>query len=807
MGEAEAEGHGADRFLVYLAVLNLISEAAAEQTVLVVADDAHWLDDASREALLFVARRVEGEHLAVVLAVREDSPVDTSDLPVLLVRGLDAQAARDVLAQAAGGPVPSLVAERLVARTAGNALALTELARSLPRDQLLGTVPLPAELPLTGGVEQAFLHRHDELPPGARTAVLVAAADDSGRWEVVRAAAALLGAGDADLDAAERSHLVTRHHQRVELRHPLVRSAVYAAATAAERRRVHAALAEVLRSPEDADRRAWHRAASAEGPDEEVVAELEAAARRAAGLGGHEAASAAWERSAELTSDPARRGLRFHQAATAAWVAGRPDRAAALADVALMSLEDPPSRADAVMLRARVEWNVGSVEAAHRRVMREAVAVAPVDPGRARSMAMFAASLAAVAPCDVVVDPLSLLGEPATPEERCSAELTRAFVHLRAGAWAAASAALDAAVAETELFEPGLHDLLPLAGLVALHLGRDETALRLHDRLLATARAEGALIMVLYALTRRAAVDLALGRWDALAAGAQEALRLAEATGRAGLTAMPRAWLAALAALQGRDGAAALHAEAERAAADGALGTMAAAVRDLLRWTRALLADSPATALHHLEHLAHGFAERMTALDRLEAAAHGGRPDLARRWVAELGEVAAGTGSCWAAAVAEHGRALLAAGDEVGAHLARALELHEGSPRRVDAARTRLAYGEWLRRARRRVDARVHLRAAMQTFEDLGARRWADRAAQELRASGETVRRRGVGEDAPRLTPTEDQVVRLVAQGLPTREVAAQLFVSPRTVEFHLRNVFTKLGVTSRAELARVTLD
>jgi DNA-binding CsgD family transcriptional regulator len=204
--------------------------------------------------------------------------------------------------------------------------------------------------------------------------------------------------------------------------------------------------------------------------------------------------------------------------------------------------------------------------------------------------------------------------------------------------------------------------------------------------------------------------------------------------------------------------------------------------------------------------MTHGFAERMIVLDRIETAVLAGRRDLAERWVAEIQDFAAGTGSTWAAAVAEHGHAVLADGADVGVHLLRALELHEGSPRRVDGARTHLAYGEWLRRERHRLDARPHLRQALQTFEDLGARHWADRAARELRASGERARRRDADPTAPRLTPTELQVARLVGQGLPTRDVAAQLFVSPRTVDFHLRNVFTKLGVTSRAELARLPL-
>lgn len=811
LGETDGDAHGPDRFLVYLAALTLLSEAAADRPVLVAVDDAHWLDDASREALLFVARRTEGERMAVLLAVRDDAPFDRTDLPELAVGGLDEAAARAVLSEAAGGDVPHSVVRALVERTAGNALALSELARALAAAQLLGREPLPEDLPLTGGVESAFLDRYRRLDAGARAVLLVAAADDSGRLDVVLEAARLLGADDHAADAAETSALLNRHGDRVELRHPLVRSAVYAGATTSEKRRVHAALAQVLRGPQDADRRAWHRAAAAEGPDDAVVGELETTARRSAGQGGHESASAAWERAAELTADAAQRGRRLYEAASAAWLAGRPQRAAVLADGALRNVVDPGLRADAATLRARVEWNTGSVRAAHQQLLHAAASVAPTDPVRARAMGMLAASLAAVADTDGDVDPLSLVGEPTTPVERCCAQLLKAFVHLGRGDWASAVSAVHAAAAEADGLvgglDGGIHDLLPNTGLAALHLALDDVALRLHERLLATAREQGALIMVLYALTRRGAVDVVLGRWDELRVGAQEALRLAEGTGRPGLTAMPRAWLAVVAALRGEPDALVQVAEVERIAAAGSLGTMEHSVHDLVRWVHALLADSPATALHHLEHMSHGFAERMVAIDRLEAAVHAGRVELADRWIGELADFAAGTGSAWAAAVTEHGRALRAEGDAVEQHLVRAIDLHEQSPRRMDAARTRLAYGEWLRRSRRRVDARAHLRGALQTFEDLGAHRWAARAAQELRASGETARRRATtGTAAPQLTPTELQVARLVGKGLATRDVAAELFVSPRTVDFHLRNVFTKLGVTSRVELARADL-
>ena len=304
------DGAPADRFVVYLATLTLLSEAASERPLLLVVDDAHWLDDASRDAVLFVARRVEGEPIAVLLAAREEAVVGGLGLPEVRVDTLDELATGALLSGVTGTEVPHAGVAVLHERTGGNALALAELARTLDRQVLVGRSPVPGELPLTGGVESAFLGRYRALEPAARTVVLVAAADDSGDAATVLTAARALGVDDDALEAAERSGLLTTHDGRLELRHPLVRSAVYAGATTPERRRAHAALAEALTGPDAADRRAWHRAAAADRPDESVVAELEAAARRSADVGGHEAASAAWERAAELTADPGARARR-----------------------------------------------------------------------------------------------------------------------------------------------------------------------------------------------------------------------------------------------------------------------------------------------------------------------------------------------------------------------------------------------------------------------------------------------------------------------------------------------------------------
>lgn len=806
LGLTEESGPGtSDRFLVYLGVLTLLSEAATATPTLIVVDDLHWVDTASREALLFLARRTPGERLVVLLAARKDDLAEPEDLPSVDVGGLTREQTHSLLEHLSGVPVEPGVADHLHTATAGNALALAELATSLGADVLGGCAPVPSPLPLTHGVESAFLSRYRLLDPPARTVLLVAATDDSGDLTLIRDTARRLGADDASFDAVERSGLLHRDGPRVELRHPLVRSAVYTGATTTERRQAHAALAAQL-PPQDADRRAWHLAAAADRPDETVVAELEAAAKRSVAVGGHEAACAAWERAAELTLDPAQRGRRLHQAAAEAWTAGRPDRAASLVEGALLSLPDPLERADAALLRARVEWNTGSVGLAHRGLLDEAAAVAAHDPARARRMAMFAASLQAMVHVEPYTDPLALVGKPDDPQQQCIADVLKAFVHISRQEWGEAVEAVRSAGSDAGDIEASLDGPLPNLALAAMHLAVDDVALPLHEHLLERAREQGSLIMTLYALTRRGGLDLALGRWGMLAEGAREALDLAQATGRPALEAMPRAWVALVSALRGEDDAQARLRELEQTVATGPLGSTGASVTDQVSWTRAVLADTPAAALHHYEQMTHGFAERLVALERIETAINAGRRDLAEKWLSHLARFATGTASPWASAVTEHARALLSdSPGEVEAHFARALSLHEQSPRRVDAARTHLAYGQWLRRARRRVDARPHLRTALHTFEDIGARRWAELAAGELRGTGERARARSSG-DHPgvHLTPTELRVATLVARGMPTRDVAATLFVSPRTVDFHLRNVFAKLGLTSRAELAHV---
>jgi DNA-binding CsgD family transcriptional regulator len=808
----EAAGGDADRFLVFLGTLSLLAEAAEHRPVLALVDDAHWLDDASAAALLFVARRVENERIAVLFGAREGDvrQFDSGDLASVVVGGIGAEAAGRLLAERAGVDVPAAVSEALVAGTGGNPLALAELADALRADQLRGAAPLPARLPLTGGVERAFLDRYRRLPAPAQAVLLAAAADDSGRVTVLRAAAAALGADDDGWAAVERSALLRVQDGAVELRHPLVRSAVYGGATSTERRRAHAALAAAMTGGADLDRRAWHLAASVDEPDETVVAELEQAAERATARGGQEAASAAWERAAELSVQPDARARRLFRAAQAAWRVGRTARAHVLAASALT--DEPALRADVRGLQAHLEFHGGSLDRAYAMLLDAAADVVPHDPRRALQLTMLAAALGAVgARWDTAVSPTDLLPDAVgqSARERCLVDLARGLDAVARQDWRRGAEFLRRALGLAgELSTAHDEDVLLNLGVAAGYLGDDDAALRLQDRLLAHARENGALVMVVHALTRRNWPELATGQWDAAGRGATEALTLAENSGQPVLAAWPTAVLALLAAFRG-DAAAAdeLAAAVDRIASGVSLGIVTEFVLDMVRWARgARDAHTPTAGLPQLEQIGSLVVRHIAAVDRIDAAVRAGRPELAGAWIEEVAAVAQGYDAPWAHAVVEHGRALLAEGEAAEGHFGRALEFHASSPRTPDRARTELAFGSFLRRNRRRVEAREHLRAALETFESLGAEFWAERARQELRASGETARRRDTG-DAPALTPSERQIAALVREGLSNRDVAARLFVSPRTVDFHLRNVFSKLGVASRTELVALALD
>ena len=810
LGEREGEG---DRFLIFLGVLSLLADVAEQQPVVVVADDAQWLDEASAAALLFVARRLQAERVALLFSVREgeQSQFDASDLPALVLSGIAAEDAAALLAGAGGtDAVDAAVRDRLVESTAGNPLALIELAGALSAEQLTGAQALPAELPLTGGVERAFGDRYRRLSEAAQRLLLVAAADDTGQLTVVRDAAERLDAGDDALDEVERAGLLRVDATTVTLYHPLVRSAVYRAATSAERRTAHRALADVLTS--DADRRAWHLAAATDRPDDEVVAALDAVAERAAARGGHEAASAAWARAAELTTEAEPRGRRLYRAASSAWAGAQAGRAAALAAAAANDVTDPLLRSQLLTLRGQIEWNTHSLNDGYDFIVQAAEVAAGADAAMALRLAMLTASLSGFgARSPRQFDPGSVVTEPpadAPTPVRAAFQLFNGFRALARANYAEAAQSFGCAFALTDAEVPEDSSvLLPNLAIAAWLIDDDERALRLHEHHLTVGRRTGALNMVEHALTRMFQPQVAAGEWTKAGAGAGEALRLADSTGNPGLAALPTAQLALMAALRGDVAAADAHlAEVAAIRESHPIGITDALVVDTAHWAAGLrAANDAATALHHLKQMSLAMMRRLAVLDVFDIAFRSGEHDVIREWLEEIEAFAAGTRLPSAVAVSAHGRALLA-DDDAEEHFRAALAAHADSPRLPNRARTELAFGEHLRRARRRVDAREHLRAALATFEELGAAPLAERAAQELRASGETARRREAA-SSDELTPQERQVASLVRQGLSNRDAAAQLFLSPRTVDFHLRNVFHKLGVTSRAELIALQLD
>ena len=806
----QQEGPSVDPFLVALATLALLTDAAETQPVLAVVDDAHWLDDASADALLFAARRLQADAVVLAFTARDsDSRTFPADgLPELRLEGLDETSGRALLIEQLGQLLSDDVARALLAQTGGNPLALVELPTELTPEQLTGVVSLPAQLHLTDRVQRVFLDRCRRLPEHVQTLLLVAAADDTGSLAAVQQAAALLGVEAGALQEAEQARLLVTDRDSIRVRHPLVRSAMYQAATGQERRDAHRALATALGDRHDPDRQAWHLAAATYGPDADVAAALERAAERADRAGGYTAAAAAYERSADLTAPEPLRAARLFAAAKSAWAGGQAARAGTLAEAARGIADERLLRADIDRLRARIEINVGSAATAHHIFVSAARAVAADDPVRALEMRV-AATLTHQYNDDVPQDMADTWPTdehlPDDPRTRCLRELLATTTADAAHHWPAARQSLTRAV--EAMAEVDDVYVVANVGNAALHLGDDDGHRRCFTRMLASARDRGAVMSVLYALPRLAFADLLGGHWDQVRDSAEEALALAAAAAQKPLTATPLAWLTMLAALRGNDGYEDLRTrldEAERLH----LGVLTDPVHDLSRWAagiRALHAGDAADALHQLGRLRVTPLTRMAALDRFDAAVRADRRPLAQQWVTELTEFAEQTGWGWAAAAVAYGQALLADAADAPAHFETALTQHEHANRPYELARTHLAYGELLRRSQRRVDARPHLRAALTLFEELGAEPFATRAGQELRASGETARKRNPS-TLTALTPMELQVVQLVTQGLSNKDVATQLWISPRTVAFHLRGSFSKLGVSSRGELTQLHL-
>ncbi|HET7048895.1 MAG TPA: AAA family ATPase [Solirubrobacteraceae bacterium] len=810
-------GSREDRFLIAVGALSLLAEAAEEQPLLCLVDDAQWLDHSSADALAFVSRRIEAEGIVLLFAARDGEArrFEAAGIAELELRGLDETAAAALLADCVEAEIAPHVNARLLGATAGNPLALIELAALLSEQQLAGREPIADPLPQGAGIESAFLQQARRLPADAQSIVLLAAAEGTGRVSTTMRAAALLDLGADSLDAAEASGLVVVKGSTLEFRHPLVRSAVYQGATFAQRQAIHRALADVLDRDCDADRRAWHRAAATLDVDDSVADELERAAARARARSGFAAAARALERAADLASADAARASHLTSAAGDAWLAGRPDWALALADRADAVCPDARRGAELAHLRGTIELRCGVPAEALRILARGADDIAPVDPATAIEMLIEAAQAASytgdAAQIVEMGNRASALIVDDQPGTKFTIDVIVGIGKLFTGDPAGGLPMIAEAVRLAQRFDDPRR--LVHAGACAHYMGDDESELRLYTRAVERTREIGAVGTLPYVLEYLARAEAIAGRYARATAHASEGLRLATETGQLNSVCTLKAVLALIAATQGHeDDCRDCAARALEASMSRGLGFQSA----LARWALARLELSygrSGQALEHLETIAaavpgagHPFIRLMATADLVEAAVRCRQSATAQHALADFERFAIATGLSWALARVARCRALLASGAVAERHYVDALRRHDPSTHPFDKARTELLFGEHLRRAGRRKEARGQLRSALESFESLGASSWAGRARLELRASGEASRKRRPG-TADQLTPQELQIVQLVAEGATNKEVASRLFLSPRTVDYHLRKVFVKLGISSRGQLIRLAVD
>ncbi|HEX6651316.1 MAG TPA: AAA family ATPase [Thermoleophilaceae bacterium] len=803
-------GNAPERFLVGLAVLSLLSETAHEQPLLCVIDDAHWLDRASAQALAFVARRVLADPIALVFATREQS-VELGGLPELLVGGLKGHDARVLLGSAVDGPLDDRVRDRIVAETRGNPLALLELPRGLTPAELALGFRVPDAEPLSARIEESFQRRVQELPAASQRLLLIAAADHLGEAARTWQAAGLLGIGtDAAVPASEAGLLDIG--TQVRFRHPLVRSAVYHAASAQDRQEVHRALAQVTDPQQDPDRRAWHLAEAASGPDEEVAAELERSAGRAQQRGGLGAAAAFLERSAELTPERERRAERLLLAAGADLGAGAHDRAQRLLRESLPHLHDPRARGQALGMEGAIRYAEGLGGDTPGLLLEAASALRELDARLARETlmnafhaAMWAGSLTSGTTMVDVAEAARTLPPPDGGATAPSLLLKGCTERVTAGYapavewWRRATAAYPG-----ELDGQPVPQWLGMLWIATGELFDFEGHLAVARERSRLAREQGALATLPVALSCQGWAEHMAGRIDVAEALTAEAREIAAAIGT---PAMPGAHeIMHLAMLTWRG----LEEEA-RALAD-------AVMADAVARGQGFGVSIAQFNLMALE-LGHGRYEEARACglelfkadalyigsiqlaDLIEAAARCDDLETAHAALERLSERALASERPWGVGLLARGRALLAGDDDAEAFYEEALEQLERSGVVIDVARTRLLYGEWLRRRRRRRDARMQLRLAHDMFQATGGGAFAHRARVELLATGEHARAR-VSETLDELTPQEKQIAQLAADGESNAEIAAQLFISPHTVAYHLRKVYSKLGLSSRNQLA-----
>jgi DNA-binding CsgD family transcriptional regulator len=806
LGPARAQ----DRFAVGAATLSLLSLCAEECPLALLIDDAHWLDRSSAETLLFAARRLLADPIAVVLTVREGQPslLDGADIRTLRIAGLDRSDAAELLCSE---DVPDDAVERLYLATGGNPLALIELA---PQATGLLTLPSDVPVPISTSIAAAFLARFGRLPEPTRRVLVLAAASDPCELAVLRRAASRIGLDLGDLAPSEEAGLVRIGLETVEFTHPLARSAVFAEASALERREAHGALAAVL-PDRDLDRRAWHLAAASLGADDRAADALAQAGARARERSAYAVAAAAFTRAAGLCSTDSARGQLVLEAAQAAWLAGDVPRVLTLLERADAHELAPAVAARIDHVRGLVAMRCGPVAAAYPLMAGAAERIADADPELAVVMlaqavqgcfytgdtpAMIAAAERAVA----------IANGQGSARARFFAAMAHGMALVADGQGEAGAASAREAVEILERSDALRDDpgILAWSALGPLWLREADTGRGLIERAFELARANAALGTLPNLLHLLARDQATTDQWAAAETSYDEAIGLARETGQRVEVAASLAGLAGLEARRGREAACREHA-AEATSLCNELGVALYRV-----WAIQALGDlelglgHAAAAIEHYDAQIdalrwHGIADvdLSPAPELVDALLRLGRDNDAADVAAGFEADAQAKGQPWALARAARCRGLLSDADKLESCFEEALRLHERTPDVFETARTRLAYGECLRRARKRTPAREQLRVAAGTFERLGAQPWVQQADAELAATGETARRRDVS-TLDQLTPQELRIASLLAGGMTTREAAAAIFVSPKTVEYHLGHVYRKLEIHSREALA-----
>jgi len=807
-----AGGAPPDRFLVGLAVLSLLSDVAGEEPLVCLVEDAQWLDCASAQILGFVARRLGAESVALIFAVREFSgDRDLSGLPELVLGGLGDDDARALLASVIPWPLDEQVRDRIVAETHGNPLALLELPRGLTPAQLAGGFGLPGIAALPGRIEESFAQRLAPLPAPTRRVLLLAAAEPLGDSAVLARAADRLGIKAEATDAAEAAGLVEFCVQ-VTFRHPLVRSAIYRSASPEQRREAHHALAEATDAQLDPDRRAWHLAQAASGPDEEVASELERCAERAQARGGLAAAAAFLERSAALTLEPGRRAARALAAAGVMAQSGAFDAAQRLLATAEAGPLDGLQNAEAEVLRVQIAFATNRGSEAPMMLLKAAKSFEPLDVGLARETyleavwaAMFVGRLASGPGLLEIAQ--AACAAPASPQPPRAADLLLdGWATMLTQGYPAGTPTLRLALSvfrsQSLSTEEELR-WLQLACRAAVDLWDDEAWEALSIRHATLARDTGMLSELPVALNTRVGVHLNAGELAAAGSVVDEVEMIIEATGS---QIVPYGALG-LAAWQGREAPAA---ELFKVSMKEVLRRGEGVGLTAIAWARAQLynslgryAEALAAAEQASEHPEELLFSTWGLVELIEAAVRSGKRQRAADALQRLTESTRACRTDWALGVEARSQALLSDGEVADRLYREAIDRLGRTGVRGALARAHLLYGEWLRREHRRIDARQQLRIADQMFTAMGAGGFAERTKRELLATGETARKRSI-DTGSGLTVQETQIAELAREGHSNLEIGARLFISPRTVEYHLGHVFAKLGINSRMQLHKV---